>query len=76
MLKSDITCPECSAGYSRIELATRRGAKGEFCCLTCGELLEVFDGSHDVAIRLTVQPTKRKHSRRHGPVASTSYRCS
>jgi predicted Zn finger-like uncharacterized protein len=59
MRKSDVTCPECRAGYRRIELMTRPGTRGEFRCLTCGHLLEVFDGSHEVALRLTVTPEKR-----------------
>lgn len=58
MKKSDLTCPVCHAGYRRIELTSQRGAKGEFCCLLCSEVLETFDGSTDVAIRLTVQPEK------------------
>jgi hypothetical protein len=32
------------------------GESGEFRCLACNQLLEVFDGSHQVAMRLTVQP--------------------
>ena len=58
MKKSDVTCSKCHAGYRRIELISRPGAKGEFRCLLCNELLEVFDGSTDVALRLTVQPEK------------------
>jgi transposase-like protein len=58
MRKSDIACPECNAGYPRIELASKQGVKGEFRCLVCGYLLEVFDGSTEIAIRLTVQPEK------------------
>jgi len=58
MIKSDVTCPKCRAGYRRIELASRPGAKGEFRCLLCDQVLEVFDGSTEVAIRLTVQPEK------------------
>jgi transposase-like protein len=58
MKKSDVTCPKCHAGYRRIELTSRSGAKGEFRCMLCGELLEVLDGSTDVALRLTVQPEK------------------
>jgi len=58
MKKSDLTCPVCHAGYRRIELTTQRGAKGEYRCLLCNEVLETFDGSTDVAIRLTVQPEK------------------
>jgi transposase-like protein len=58
MRKSDITCPNCNAGYRRIELTTRRGVKGEYRCLLCDQLLEVFDGTTEIAIRLTVQPEK------------------
>jgi predicted Zn finger-like uncharacterized protein len=58
MNKSDITCPNCHAGYRRIELTTRPGAKGEYRCLLCGHLLETFDGSTEIAIRLTVQPER------------------
>ena len=58
MKKSDVTCPKCHAGYRRIELTSRPGAKGEYHCLFCDELIEEFDGSTDVAIRLTVQPEK------------------
>jgi transposase-like protein len=60
MRRGDITCPECRAGYRRIEL-DHKGTKGEFRCLVCDHLLEVFDGSTDVAIRLTVQPEKRSN---------------
>jgi hypothetical protein len=58
MKKSDITCPKCNAGYRRIELVSRRGESGSFRCLLCNEVLEIFDGSTDVAIRLTVQPER------------------
>jgi transposase-like protein len=58
MRKSDVTCPECNAGYRRVELTSKAGTKGEFHCLICNHLLEVFDGSTDIAIRLTVQPEK------------------
>ncbi|MDB5606413.1 MAG: hypothetical protein JWP25_3313 [Bradyrhizobium sp.] len=58
MKKSDVICPECSAGYRRIELISKTGSKGEFRCLLCDHVLEVFDGSSDIAIRLTVQPEK------------------
>lgn len=62
MRKSDITCPNCKAGYRRIELVTRPSVRGEFRCLTCNHLLEVFDGSTEVAFRLTVQPERIKNS--------------
>ena len=58
MKKSDLMCPTCHAGYRRIELTSRPGAKGEYRCMVCDEMLEKFDGSTDVAIRLTVQPEK------------------
>ena len=61
MRKSDVICPKCHAGYRRIELISRPSETGEFRCLACNHLLEVFDGSHEVALRLTVQPKgKRK----------------
>ena len=59
MKKSDIICPECQAGYRRVELTSRAGPKGEYRCLTCNHVLETFDGSTDVALRLTVQPVKK-----------------
>jgi transposase-like protein len=59
MKKSDVTCPQCRAGYRRIELTSKPGTKGEFHCSVCGHLLEAFDGSTCVALRLTVQPMKR-----------------
>lgn len=59
MKKSDIICPNCSAGYRRVELATGgRSTTGEFRCLLCDHVLEVFDGTTEIAIRLTVQPEK------------------
>ena len=57
MRKSDVTCPVCQAGYRRIELTSKRGDSGEFRCLICDSILEVLDGSTDVALRLTVQPS-------------------
>jgi transposase-like protein len=56
MRKSDVTCPKCHAGYRRVELVSKKGSRGEFRCLVCDQLLEVFDGSTDVAMRLTIQP--------------------
>jgi hypothetical protein len=58
MKKSDLTCPTCHAGYRRIELTSRPGVKGEYRCLLCNEVLETFDGSTDIAIRLTIQPER------------------
>ena len=56
--KSDVTCPECSAGYRRIELVSKKGTPGEFRCLLCDHMLEVFDGATEVALLLTVQPER------------------
>ncbi|GAC1307155.1 MAG: hypothetical protein NVSMB10_12490 [Steroidobacteraceae bacterium] len=61
MKKGDITCSECKAGYRRIELASRKATPGEYRCLLCNQILEVFDGSTEVLIRLTVQPEKTFH---------------
>jgi transposase-like protein len=58
MRKSDAICPTCGAGYRRVELHSRAGPKGEYRCLTCGEVLEVFDGTTEVAYRLTIAPEK------------------
>jgi hypothetical protein len=60
MRKSDVICAKCHAGYQRIELLSRRGESGEFRCLSCNHLLEVFDGSREVALRLTVQPRRTR----------------
>jgi transposase-like protein len=57
MKKGDVTCPDCSAGYRRIELESRSGKSGHYKCLVCDRVLEVFDGSREVAYRLTVQPS-------------------
>jgi DNA-directed RNA polymerase subunit RPC12/RpoP len=57
MKKSDVTCPDCSAGYRRLELETRSGSAGQYRCLICDRVLEVFDGSREIAYRLTVQPS-------------------
>ena len=61
MWKSDIICPKCGAGYRRIVIATCKGGKGEYRCLTCDQVLEAFDGSFAVLIRLTVPPVKAFH---------------
>lgn len=58
MKKGDVICPECHAGFRRIELASRPGTAREFHCPLCNCLLEVSDGSTDVAYRLTVAPEK------------------
>jgi hypothetical protein len=56
--KVRIICPECGAGYRRIEVASGNGTKGDFRCLLCNHVLEIFDGSAEIAIRLTIQPEK------------------
>jgi uncharacterized Zn finger protein len=58
MRKADVQCPECSAGYRRIELISKKGRPGAYHCLVCGKSLEAFDGSTDVAYRLTVVPER------------------
>jgi transposase-like protein len=58
MRKGDVICSECGAGFRRIEFGSRRGTAGEFRCPLCNHLLEVFDGSTEVAYRLTVAPEK------------------
>jgi predicted Zn finger-like uncharacterized protein len=58
MRKGDVICPECHAGFRRIELSSRRGIAGEYRCPLCQHVLETFDGSTDVAYRLTVAPEK------------------
>ena len=54
MKKGDVTCSECGAGFRRLELFSMRGVKSEYCCPVCNQTLEVFDGSTEVAYRLTV----------------------
>ncbi|QPF84584.1 hypothetical protein IC762_34135 [Bradyrhizobium genosp. L] len=61
MRKSDLTCPKCQAGYRRIELTSMGGVAGEFRCLICDQVLELMDGSTEVAFRLTVQPNKTSY---------------
>jgi predicted Zn finger-like uncharacterized protein len=58
MRKGDVQCPECEAGYRRIEVSSMKGQPGEYRCLTCNHLLETFTGETYVAYRLTVQPAK------------------
>ncbi|CCE09130.1 conserved hypothetical protein [Bradyrhizobium sp. STM 3843] len=58
MRTDDVICPACKAGFRRIELQSQTGSAGEIRCLLYGELLEVVDGSTEVAYRLTVAPEK------------------
>jgi len=65
MKKTDVTCPDCNAGYRRVELASGPGKAGAYHCLVCERILETFDGSRNVAYRLTVQPvTANREARR------------
>jgi hypothetical protein len=50
--------PSARLGYRRIKLASGKKSRGEYRCLLCDHLLEVFDGSSEEAIRLTVEPEK------------------
>jgi len=67
MKETDVICPICSAGYQRIQLESREGRPGEYQCLICDHLLEVFDGSVEVAYRLTVQPVSAPRHVAHHP---------
>jgi transposase-like protein len=59
MKKSAVQCPNCSAGYQRIELVSRKGKPGSYSCVLCKQPLEVFDGSSgEIVYRLTVTPVK------------------
>ncbi len=58
MRKGDVICPQCNAGYRRIELTSRKGTAGEFRCSLCDEVLEIFDGSSEIVYRITVAPEK------------------
>ena len=58
MKKGDVICPDCNAGFRRIELHSRPGRAGELRCPVCDQLLEVSDGATDIAYRLTVAPAK------------------
>jgi predicted Zn finger-like uncharacterized protein len=58
MQKSDVQCPNCEAGYRRIEVSSLRGEPGDFRCLICNQVLEGLTGTTHIAYRLTVQPEK------------------
>ena len=58
MKKGHVTCPECGAGFKRMELSSRRGAKGEYHCPVCSTLLEALDGKNLLEYRLTIQPVR------------------
>jgi len=58
MKKGDVICPQCGAGFRRIELSSLPGTKGECRCPACSTVLEVFDGASEIVYRLTVVPGK------------------
>ena len=58
MRKDDVTCPACKAGFRRIEIMSQSGDAGDVRCPLCDALLEVADGSTEIAYRLTVAPEK------------------
>jgi ssDNA-binding Zn-finger/Zn-ribbon topoisomerase 1 len=58
MKKGDVICPNCRAGFRRLELSSQRGPVGDYRCPVCNEVLEIFDGSKQVAYRLTVAPVR------------------
>lgn len=39
-------------------LGLRQGTKGEYRCMTCDHVLDVFDGSFEVLIRLSIPPQR------------------
>ena len=38
MKKSDLTCPECGAGFRRIELTSKSGTRGEYIAVQLARL--------------------------------------
>ena len=60
MWKSDIIAPNAAQGIAASSQTSGKGAKGEYRCLTCNHVLEVFEGSFEVLIRLTVSPKRPK----------------
>ena len=58
MRKGDVICPQCKAGFRRIELVSQPGTTREFRCPICDHVLELSDGSTEIAYRLTVAPEK------------------
>nr|WP_291601892.1 hypothetical protein [Bradyrhizobium sp.] len=58
MKKGDAICPRCGAGFRRLELSSIKGTGGQFRCPVCDFVLEAFDGSTQVAYRLTIVPSR------------------
>ena len=54
-----VTCPQCHAGFRRIELSSLPGIGSEYRCPICHQILETFDGSKAIAYRLTVLPESK-----------------
>jgi hypothetical protein len=63
LMQKSGACPQCRVRFRRIELATGPGKRGEFRCRACNHLLELCDGSHEVTLRLTVQPSGASNSK-------------
>jgi hypothetical protein len=42
--------------YRRIQLDSKPGKAGQYRCMVCNRLLETFDGTREIAYRLTVNP--------------------
>jgi transposase-like protein len=59
MKKTDIQCPDCAAAYRRVELVSRHGQPGAYRCQVCDRVLETFDGTTEIAYRLTVVPERK-----------------
>ena len=59
MKKADVTCPNCGAGFRRLELSSKSGTTGAYHCPVCHTEIERFDGDKLVAYRLTIQPSIR-----------------
>ena len=62
MKRDDAICPQCHAGFRRIEVESGVGVEGEYRCPLCNHLLEQFTGATQVAYRLTIPPVKRASS--------------
>lgn len=71
MIKGDVVCPRCGAGFRRIELSSGAGSTGEYRCPACDTALEIFDGSKLVAYRLTIHPTIKALNGMVGPPAAS-----
>jgi hypothetical protein len=59
MKRSDAICPQCHAGFRRIEVDSGLGVEGEYRCPLCDHLLEKFRGAQQIVYRLTITPARR-----------------